>query len=159
MSGCARAPQLSRGVRQHGWTAMVGLTKDTISQSSAKWWILGAVFMATFSGLVTIFAATKGLLGFTHWNWLDAGVCFGLAYGVYRRSLVCAWILLGYHLVNRLLLFIDAGVVPSFRSVTYLLFYSMAIVCIGLYPRSANADKEASSSDGPGESNGAARVV
>ncbi len=139
---------------------MLGLTKDTISERTARFWILGAAFVATFSGLVTIVAATKGLLGFTAWNWLDAGLCFALAYGVYRRSLVCAWALLGYHLVNRLFLFFDAGVVPSSRVIMYLLFYSMAIVCIGLYPRSVAVASDArGSSNGPGDSKAGGRVV
>ena len=139
---------------------MMGLTKDTISERGAKLWIYGAVGLAVLSGLVTILAATKGLLGFTAWNWLDVGVCFVLAYGVYRRNLVCAWVLLGYHLLNRILLFIDAGVVPSSRAITFILFYSMAIVSIGLYPRSVKLGTHAPSGSGaPGEPKDGGRVV
>ena len=137
----------------------MAFTKDTISEGSAKFWILGAVFVATFSGLVTVVAAMKRLGSFTPWNLLDAAVCFGLAVGVYRRSLVCAWLLLGYYLVSRLRLFIEAGVAPTYRAITYLLFYSMAIVCIGLYPRSGTPGQIPSGPAGAAESKQGDRVV
>jgi hypothetical protein len=139
---------------------MIGLTKDNISEGTAKFWILGAVFVASFSGLITAVVAIKRLAGFTPWSLLDAGLCFGLAFGVYRRNLVCAWLLLGYHVVSRVQMFIITGTAPTYRAVTYLLFYSMAIVCIGLYPRTAAmAEQIPSSPGGTGESTQGGRVV
>ena len=137
---------------------MQALSKSAISEGAAKWWIYGAVAMGVLSGLMTVLAVSKGLLGASLFNLVDAGICFGLAYGVYRRSLLCAWAQLGLYVVNRITVFASTGRPPTSRAITFLLFYSMAIVCIGLYPRIGRPVAQSDTGD-ISQSTGGDRVV
>ena len=112
----------------------MAITREHISPRTAKFWIYGAVTISVLSALITAFMAAKGLLGIGKSAFLDAAITLGLAYGIARRSLTCTWIALGYYLLNRVYAYFSLGMVPTSRAITFVLFYSMAIICIGLYP-------------------------
>src|SRR5262249_21211070 len=59
-------------------------------------WIAGVVVAA-----VTVFGILTGLL--PKWAILDVLITLGLAFGIYRRSRVCAVLMLGYFIANRVL--------------------------------------------------------
>jgi hypothetical protein len=54
-------------------------------------WIAGIV-----CGVTTVIFSLLNLLGFNEWNLLDAGIIFGLSFGVYKKNMACAVILFIY---------------------------------------------------------------
>ncbi len=112
----------------------IPFSKNTLSPRAAKFWIYGAVGVSIYTGLATILAVKKQLLGATWWNLIDAAVCFAIAYGIARRSLLVAWLGLAYYVSNRVLLYIGTGHLPTSMAMVFLVFYSLAIMCIRLYP-------------------------
>ena len=60
-------------------------------------WIAGIV-----CGVTTVIFSLLNLLGFNEWNLLDAGIIFGLSFGVYKKNMACAVILFIYFVVNLL---------------------------------------------------------
>ena len=56
---------------------------------------------ATIAGALTGFGAVLKMGGLNYFNLIDAGIYFGLAFGIFRKSRVCAGLLLLYYLVNQ----------------------------------------------------------
>ena len=75
--------------------------RGMIDKRTAKVFIMAACIAAIFGGLTTLLIALKQVYGFDKLELLDVAIFFGLAYGVYKRSRVCAIVLFTYHLANR----------------------------------------------------------
>ncbi len=76
--------------------------------------IRNAYIAGIVSGVITLLvtlAAVGGvsIMGFDLWNLLDVFLIFGLTYGIYRKSRVCAITMLVYFVGNRLLFFSELG--------------------------------------------------
>ena len=76
--------------------------------------IKGAWIAAVISGSVTLLVAVLALLGvrlfnFTAWVLIDVALIFGLAYGIYRRSRVCAVIMFVYFIISKIYILVTAG--------------------------------------------------
>ncbi len=56
---------------------------------------------ATIAGVLTAVGAIFKLGGLNSFNLIDMGIYFGLAFGVYRKSRICAGLLLFYYLINQ----------------------------------------------------------
>ena len=72
-------------------------------------WIAGVI-----SGVITLIAILQSvagvdILGFGIHNLLDVTLIFGLAYGIYRKSRVCAVIMFVYFVGNRILMLVESG--------------------------------------------------
>ncbi len=67
---------------------------------------------AAMAGLITLGLSLTGGLGLTHLNLVDAALLLGLAYGIYRRSRVCAVLVFLYHVGNRAFIYSHANHVP-----------------------------------------------
>ena len=61
--------------------------------------------------------------GFDAWILIDASILGGLAYGVWRRSRVCAVLLVVYGIVNEVALALDENARFSFLRLVFLYFY------------------------------------
>lgn len=59
--------------------------------------------------------------GFSAWNWLDAGLVFGLAWGIFRKNRVCATVMFGYFIFSKVVQ-IAAGVASPGALVVGILF-------------------------------------
>lgn len=89
---------------------------------------------AILSGLltlgVTLYAMrAPGFMGFTAWGLLDVGLIFALAYGIYRRSRLCALAMVVYFVASKLLLASSIGadaIGPA--AIVFLVFYAMGVV-------------------------------
>jgi len=67
-------------------------------------WAAGLI-SAGITFLVTIFAIFGvKLLSFNAWELLDVALILGLTYGIYRKSRVCAVLMLIYFLISKLLM-------------------------------------------------------
>ena len=85
-------------------------------------WIAAAI-----AGLATLVFSLAASYGLTHYNLVDAVLLFGLAYGIYRRSRICAVVALAYHILNRLMIFYGQGV-PPIAVVLTLMFAALYLL-------------------------------
>ena len=85
-------------------------------------WIAGAI-----AGLATLIFSLTSSYGLTHYNLVDAALLFGLAYGIYRRSRICAVLALAYHILNRLMIFYGHDV-PPIAIVLTLMFAGLYVL-------------------------------
>lgn len=72
-----------------------------IDSKTAKYFVVSAYSCALFGALMTLLAAFYRAYGFDLFNLLDVVLFLGLAFGVYKRSRICAIIMFTYHLMNR----------------------------------------------------------
>ena len=74
--------------------AGAGVIDETMAERMvACGWIAAAI-----AGLATLVFSLTSSYGLTHYNLVDAALLFGLAYGIYRRSRICAVLALAYHI-------------------------------------------------------------
>ena len=124
-----------------------------ISRHQATWMIRGAFFAAMVALGFTLWAMAMRVLGASAWNLLDAAIILGLAIGMLRRSYLCAWLLFGYHVANRVYYYYATGRVPGRLAYSLGLLYFLGIVGVTvLGPRERTVRENASASLPPGES-------
>ena len=72
---------------------------------------IGGVIIGVATLLFTIVAITSGnnILGFDAWALLDVILIFGLTFGVYKKSRVCAVLLFLYFVISKIILFMETG--------------------------------------------------
>ena len=84
---------------------------------------------ATISAGLTLVVSIAGALGiitlpgYDAWNLIDAAILGGLAYGVWRRSRVCAVLLLLYGVANMVFLAFDETARFPLLGVIFIYFY------------------------------------
>jgi hypothetical protein len=72
-----------------------------IGERTAFWFITIGWITAAISGLLTAFLAWKSAASLGPANFVDAALLLGLAYGIFRKSRVCAILALIYYLINQ----------------------------------------------------------
>lgn len=77
--------------------------KAVVDMEKAERNIKIAVIAGAISGAVTLIFALTGALGFTKWSLIDAFIAFGLTFGIYKKSRVCAVALFAYWLGGKIL--------------------------------------------------------
>ena len=110
----------------------------------AEEYITIALIMALISGVGTILISLAGFQGVDVWNLADAAIVFGLAFGMYKKSRVCAVFLLLYYLYNRYLLWIDFQDIKLFINITVILFsagYILGLIGTFRYHRCLKMNK------------------
>jgi hypothetical protein len=86
---------------------------------------VGGVIRGTATLIFTVAAIHSGssILGMDAWTLFDVGMIYGLTYGVYKRSRVCAGMLFGITLIGGVVMLIDApvgsGLPPIFGSLLF----------------------------------------
>lgn len=91
-------------------------------------WIAGVI-----SGMMTVVLAVAAMaghsfLGFKSFYIIEALIAFGLSYGVYRKSRVCAIIMMSYYVAGKALMFMstkDYSII--FTSLPFAFFFSMGV--------------------------------
>ena len=84
---------------------------------------------ATISAGLTLVLSIAGAIdiitlpGYDAWNFIDVAILAGLAYGVWRRSRVCAVLLLLYGIANEVILAFDETARFSLLRVVFIYFY------------------------------------
>jgi tetratricopeptide (TPR) repeat protein len=75
-------------------------------------WIAGIV-----CGVTTVIFSLLNLLGYNEWNLLDAGIIFGLSFGVYKKNMACAVILFIYFIGAKVSQIYEGDPLTSVRQV------------------------------------------
>ncbi len=70
---------------------------------------VGGAIVGTVTLLFTVAAISSGsnTLGLDAWALLDVGLIYGLTYGVYKKSRVCAGLLFGWAVVGGIIMLVD----------------------------------------------------
>lgn len=72
-------------------------------------WIAGCISGAVTLVVTLIAMSGTAALGFDAWSLLDVAVIFGLAFGIYKKSRVCAVLMLAYFILSKIILMMEAG--------------------------------------------------
>ena len=64
---------------------------------------------ACISGSLTLAFALTDTFGYTELETIDAALVFGLAFGIYKKSRVCAVLMLTYFVASKIYMMIEAG--------------------------------------------------
>jgi len=72
-----------------------------LDRKAADALILCSVMAAFVAGTATLFFSLTKTYGFSLWNLLDVALFWGLAFGVIKRSRLCAIVLFVYNIANR----------------------------------------------------------
>jgi hypothetical protein len=106
---------------------------DTMAERMvACGWIAAAI-----AGVATLTLSLTSSFGLTHYNLVDAALLFGLAYGIYRRSRICAVLALAYHILNRLMIFYRHDVPPIAIVLTLMFAVLYVLGVIGTFVHQA----------------------
>ena len=70
-------------------------------------WVAGLI-SGCITLLVTMLAISgTSILGFDAWNFMDVALVFGLTYGIYKKSRVCAVLMLAYFVASKIFMAIE----------------------------------------------------
>jgi len=123
--------------------------------------IKGGMVAGVFSGTVTlVFTLVEvivegfGVLGLdsTRWSIVDVMLHYGLAYGIHKKSRLCAIVLFTYFIVSRTWMYVESGNYRVFIiAFAFVIFLFKGIVGTFVYPRLIEKKKRicASGSDLP----------
>jgi len=75
-----------------------------IGEKTAFWFITAGWIAAGFSGLFTAFLAYQSAASLNPLNFIDAALLLGLAYGIFRKSRICAMLALAYFVIDQIAL-------------------------------------------------------
>ena len=92
---CAMARESRRGA---------AAVKRMIGEKTASRFITAGWIVAGFSGLLTGFLAYQSAANLNPLNFIDAALLLALAYGIFRKSRVCAVLALGYYVASQILI-------------------------------------------------------
>ena len=81
---------------------------------------------AAFSALLTLLLVATGTISLL--SLIDTGVLGLLAWGIYRRSRICALLALSYHVLNRLFIYTHAAFIPPVSIAGDLLLLVLYII-------------------------------
>lgn len=105
-----------------------------IDENTARRFIACGWIVATVLGFLTAVGALLGAFGLNPYNLIDAAIFFGLAFGVYRSSRVCAIALLLYHILNQALrLSVTHGIEPAGAAIAILIASAYILAIIGTF--------------------------
>jgi serine/threonine-protein kinase len=106
---------------------------------------MAATISAGMTSLFSLLAAAGVITveGVDPWNLIDAALLAGLAYGVWRRSRVCAALLLVYGVASEVLFAFDQTARFSLLRIVFIYFYLRGAIQIFRDHRNATAPEPA----------------
>jgi hypothetical protein len=111
----------------------------TINEKTANIFIRCAYIAAIIGGLFTLLIIFTRQYGFSLFNLLDVIVFWGLAFGVYRKSRICAILLLVYNIANRADMWVRTRdfmtAIGDPVTLAFLTFYILGVVGTFTYHR------------------------
>jgi serine/threonine-protein kinase len=103
-------------------------------------WMAGIV-SGCMTLLITLLAASgTKVLGFDAWNFVDVALIAGLTFGIYRKSRVCAVLMLIYFAISKIMIALDGGKASGIGlSLVFLYFYAQGVVGTFAYHKQVKA--------------------
>jgi hypothetical protein len=82
---------------------------DDIAKKIKNGWMAGLVSVAITLVFILISLFGTSILGIDAWAFLDVAVMAGLSFGVFKKSRTCAVLLLGFFLLNKVIMWMESG--------------------------------------------------
>lgn len=102
---------------------------DGILRKIRNGWVAGIV-----SGVMALLAMSgHPILSFNAWSLFDVALIFGLAFGIYRKSRVCATSMLVYFVASKILIYAQAGFATGGFVIPVMLCYCYALGVQGTF--------------------------
>ncbi len=107
-------------------------------------WVAGIV-SGVITLAVTLFSMTgRRLFGFNAWALFDVALIFGLAFGIYRKSRVCAVVMLAYFVLSKIYLWtITPSLIGLLFALVFLFCYVLGVIGTFRYHRIVTTPQEA----------------
>lgn len=117
----------SMNTTQHDDTDEPAVT-DALKHIKNAW--VAAIISGCLTLVFTLIAvAGAEILQLNAWNFIDVGLIFGLAFGLYKRSRACAVVLLVYFVLGKIMFIIETGNISGIiLSIVFAYFYYQGIV-------------------------------
>jgi serine/threonine-protein kinase len=80
-----------------------------IAKKIKNGWMAGLITVVITLIFVLISLFGTSILGIDAWALVDVGVMAGLTFGVFRKSRTCAVLLLGFFVLNKVLMWMESG--------------------------------------------------
>jgi serine/threonine-protein kinase len=109
---------------------------DEIVKKIRNCWIAGVVSIVLTVALTLVSIFVTNVLGLNEWAFVDVAIMMGLTFGVYRKSRVCAFLLLAFFALNKVLMWVQAGNVAGLPlALVFFWFYFQGVVGTVQYHR------------------------
>ena len=83
------------------------MTVQEANKAIKDGWVAGVLTVLITVALTLIYASGAGLTRIDLWNVVDIVLLSALSYGIYRRSRICAVMMLVYYLGSKVVLWVD----------------------------------------------------
>lgn len=95
-----------------------------INQHIRNAWIAACISGALTLVVTLVSMSGPQVLGAGAWTMVDVALIFGLAYGIWRKSRVCAVLMLAYFLMSKIWMVVETGQFQgSFVALIFLYYY------------------------------------
>jgi len=101
---------------------------DGIRKKIRQAWVAG-LFSFAITLIFTLMAILgKSIHGFGAWQLLDVAMILGLTFGIYKKSRICATVMLVYFVASKAMLIAETGnVAGHVTSLIFLYFYAQGV--------------------------------
>jgi len=81
--------------------------------------------------------------GVSGWDFIDPALTFGLAFGIYKKSRVCALVMLGYFILSRTVMWpVSPSLTRLLLAIVFLYCYVQGVIGTFRYHRLVNVPQE-----------------
>lgn len=108
--------------------------------STARQHIMNAVTAGVICGIITLIVTLISIMGakildFDVWNLFDVALIFGLTYGIYKNSRVCATLMLIYYMIDKIYAAFTLSKTPSLLSILFIYYFFQGMRATFAYHR------------------------
>lgn len=125
-------------------TKPVPTAMDVALKKIKNAWIAGLISASLTLVFVLVALGGTSIAGIDVWGFIDIVIVLGLSYGIFRKSRTCAILLLGFFLLNKLIMWSEAGNVSGLPlALVFIWFFTQGIVGTFQYHRLKNGGESA----------------
>jgi hypothetical protein len=102
---------------------------DAVMKKIRNCWVAGLISVGLTFVFTLLALSGVDVLGLDAWAFVDIAIMLGLAFGVYKKSRVCAVLLLAFFLLNKAIMWSEAGSPKGWPlTLVFLWFFAQGIV-------------------------------
>jgi hypothetical protein len=110
---------------------------DDVAKRIKQCWIAGLVSGSITAAIAILVLSTgANVLNIDAWAFVDVAIMLALSYGVYRKSRTCAVLLLTFFVLNKIIMWMEAGA-PSgwLLALVFIWFFGQGVIGTFQYHR------------------------
>ena len=106
----------------------VPVPEETLKKIKHAW--TAGLISAAMTLVITLLAVLGvKIMAFDAWEFLDVALILGLTYGIYRKSRVCAVLMIVYFLISKIIMFAESGKANGIiLTIVFLYYYGQGVV-------------------------------